>query len=75
MDRFRHLGAGGMRPKVNGVAVEYDGMVKFGRRNIKDGSRKVKQFPGNGAARAFYARMLKADRNPKVVSADVGPSY
>lgn len=53
---------GKKRAEVRSVTVEYD--AARGRRR--------RSFPNDREARRFYAKLLKADRNPKIVAARIG---
>lgn len=50
-----------LSPKITLVNVEYDAK----------GNRVVKSFKDNSSARRFYAKMMKENRNPKIVKAEL----
>jgi hypothetical protein len=55
------------RPTVANVVVEYDScLAEVTGRTLP---RFRKEFPGGKGSKAFYARMLKENRNPRIVSA------
>lgn len=67
----KHLGISAMRRTVTGVTVEYNEEYSPAPGFPPETVRVTKTFPKDGQARAFYAKMVKEGRNPKIVSASI----